>query len=153
MRLYEEYKKENETLKIYYDENAANPRKDFDNLGTMACWHRRYSLGDKHNYSPEEFLNEINDKNAVIFPLYMCDHSGLALSMAPFACPWDSGQIGWIYVPKEKAREEFGVKRISRKLRKRIQEILQGEIEAYEHYLNGNVFGYVLKEGLCRCPG
>lgn len=27
-------------------------------------------------------------------PLYMYAHSGVALSHAPFSCPWDSGQVG-----------------------------------------------------------
>ncbi len=47
-------------LKIEYDEDGLNPRVDYDNFGHMACWHRRYSLGDKHNYSePDEFLKDL----------------------------------------------------------------------------------------------
>jgi len=36
------------TLKIVHDAiDAPNPRVDWDNLGTMACFHKRYSLGDE----------------------------------------------------------------------------------------------------------
>jgi len=43
-------------LKIWYDDCAENPRER-DNLGTMVCWHRRYNLGDPHNYrDKDEFL-------------------------------------------------------------------------------------------------
>src|ERR1039457_3716938 len=37
-----------------------NPRKEYDNVGTMVCWHRNYDLGDKHNYADsEEFLLDL----------------------------------------------------------------------------------------------
>lgn len=45
----EEYRGFN--INWYYDNDPQNPRTDWDNLGHMICWHRRYSLGDKHNYS------------------------------------------------------------------------------------------------------
>jgi hypothetical protein len=48
------------TLKIVHDEDAVNPREDYDNFSKMACWHNRYSLGDKHNFSdPAEFLKQL----------------------------------------------------------------------------------------------
>jgi hypothetical protein len=48
------------TLKIVRDEDALNPRQDYDNFGHMACWHSRYNLGDKHDYSdPGEFLKDL----------------------------------------------------------------------------------------------
>ncbi len=33
-----------------------------------------------------------------------------------FSCPWDSGQVGWVFVSKKKVREEYGVKRITESL-------------------------------------
>lgn len=43
------------TIKIFPDHYPESPR-EWDNLGTMICWHRRYNLGDKHKYeSPEDF--------------------------------------------------------------------------------------------------
>jgi hypothetical protein len=61
------------TLKIVHDDDALNPREDYDNFGKMACWHRRYSLGDKHNYAdPDEFLqrlvsNTIPEKDIIAY--------------------------------------------------------------------------------------
>ena len=39
---------------IEQDQDAQNPRVDFDNVGTMVCWHRNYDLGDKHTYSDSD---------------------------------------------------------------------------------------------------
>ena len=44
----------------------------------------------------------------VILPLYLYDHSGITMSTSVFSCPWDSGQVGWIYAEKKKLIEETG---------------------------------------------
>jgi hypothetical protein len=43
----EEYK--GYTIKVEYDEDAQNPRTEWDNVGVMCCWHSRYDLGDMDN--------------------------------------------------------------------------------------------------------
>ena len=47
-------------IEICTDDYAESPR-EWDNLGTMVCWHRRYDLGDEHNHraSPQEFLEDL----------------------------------------------------------------------------------------------
>lgn len=35
---------------VVYDDDPLNPRTDYDNFGTMVCWHSRYNLGNDHNY-------------------------------------------------------------------------------------------------------
>jgi hypothetical protein len=48
------------TLKIVHDDDPTNPREARDNFGKMTCWHRRYTLGDKHGYSePRDLLTEL----------------------------------------------------------------------------------------------
>lgn len=38
-------------LQVMHDDEPMNPREDYDNFGKMLCWHSRYNLGDKHDYS------------------------------------------------------------------------------------------------------
>jgi hypothetical protein len=76
----------------------------------------------------------------------MYDHSGIILSTNPFKCRWDSGQVGWIFVTKEKLRKEFGVRRITKKIKEKAREILAEEVNVYSDYIEGNVFGYILKD-------
>ena len=39
------------------DDDPTDPREDQDWLGTMACWHRRYNLGDEQpKCDPEEHI-------------------------------------------------------------------------------------------------
>jgi hypothetical protein len=45
---------------IWVDNIGGMGPRDFDNLGTMACWHRRYTLGDEQpKESPDEHLNKV----------------------------------------------------------------------------------------------
>ena len=46
-------------LQVEIDEFPPDPRTDYDNFGKMVCWHGRYDLGDKHDFSePSDFLKQ-----------------------------------------------------------------------------------------------
>ena len=48
------------TLLILEDSDPLNPRRDYSNMGRMVCWHRKYDLGDQHDYAdPIEFLQDM----------------------------------------------------------------------------------------------
>ena len=138
-------------LEIFDDLNPCSPR-EFDNLGTMVCFHRRYNLGDETELKSSDFSSweELEnylykEEDALIaIPVFMYDHSGLCINTTGFSCPWDSGQVGYIYVFKEKVREDYGCKRISKKLKEMIREILCSEVDLYNDYLSGNVYGFTL---------
>ena len=131
-------------------ETLDNPR-EYDNLGSMVCYHRRYTLGDKDEYLPghykpnsgnfggwgemREYFEKVHDL-AVCLPIYMYDHSGIAVSTKPFSCPWDSGRIGFIFVSKAKLRKEYGVKRVTASIVAKAIRILEAEVEEYNQYLN-----------------
>jgi len=131
---------------IRFDECGFDPRKDWDNFGTMVCLHRRYSLGDVQNIAIEDACTIENDKNNICLPIYMYDHSGITLSTTPFSCPWDSGKLGFIYVSKEKVRKEYNTSRITKILRQKVLEILKSEVETYDHYVRGEVYGVILSK-------
>ncbi len=245
-------------LRIRQDDMPMNPREDFENLCTMACWHRRYSLGDsaatgrknceefwhdevrsrvnaeeiieaaesgkldgirieKHNglvnvyetillrtvlgdSEPEEVMEYegimegalpdylVDDLTVghcmlllkpylAVLPLWLYDHSGITISCGervyPYNDRWDSGQVGWIFVSKDKIMAEVGTEcvldesgeriRVAHKAadgsttytfqtrpltdetwRKRAEEIMRDEVELYDQYLRGEVFGFKL---------
>ena len=134
------------TLKIFRDEYPISPREN-DNLGTMHCWHRGYNLGDDQpKKSPKECYNEHIDAGDFELPLFLLDHSGITMNTTGFRfCDpdgWDWGQVGFIFVSKEKVREYFGVKHISKKLREKVFDILRDEVKVYDQYLRGECWGF-----------
>jgi len=140
-------------IEIVIDENPCNPREDC-NLGKMYCFHRKYNLGDKHTYNPMyyngwgEFKQTLikDEKVCVILPVYIYDHSGITINTTGFSCPWDSGQIGFIFATKEDVRKEYGVKRITKEIRKKVENILIGEVKTFDKYLNGESYGYIISK-------
>ncbi|MEN3005965.1 hypothetical protein [Dehalobacterium formicoaceticum] len=215
------------TLFLRDDTDVESPRESDTCFGTMVCFHRRYSLGDKHDYSsPEEFLRDIvrdgvphkdvieyvrsgkagdvkfeynrssrewevhsywdmfkkwyleasfpapvkgqeNDiadamieqmqipdllslaeKTHCILPLYLYDHSGITMNTSGFSCPWDSGQVGWIYATKEAIQTEYDCKELTPEIREKAEKLLRGEVEYYDHYIRGDCYGFQLyKDG------
>ncbi len=134
-------------LKIEQDTNPMNPRTDWENTGTMVCFHKRYDLGDKTDYRTEDYdsWDELkqgiieNEGEVVILPLYLYDHSGITISTSPLDCRWDSGQVGFIFVSKYKIKKE-GIDET------KVEEYLKGEIETYDKYLTGEVYCYEVYE-------
>lgn len=146
----ETIRKGNYELEILQEEYPESPR-EWDNLGTMICFHRRYNLGDKHNFSVEEAEEMMKGKDiCVSLPLYLYDHGGITMNTGSFSCKWDSGQVGWIFVTKEQVRKEYNVKKISKDLIEKVTRVLEGEVETYDQFLTGDVYGYrVSKVEVC----
>ena len=144
------------TLRIVRDEDPVNPRLDDDNLGTMICFHKRYNLGDEHNIESSDFngwddmaahLTQAHDA-AVILPLFLYDHSGITLQTSPFSCSWDSGQIGFIYMSRTTVRNEAPghPKILSKAAKVWATQCLLAEVQRYDQYLTGDVWGYVIED-------
>jgi hypothetical protein len=121
-------------IELCYDTFPDNPR-NWDNLGVINCFHKRYNLGEAHNFSePQELIDwiEANSDKIYYLPLYMYEHGNITISTSPFSCRWDSGQIGFIYITKERVEAEGIVKPY---------EALEAEIKEYDYYLRGDTYG------------
>jgi len=151
-------KKDNKQVIVEYDELFDSCRS-WDNLTTMIFFHNRYRLGDENHglnssdYSSwDEVKKAIYSKEggkrniAIIKPVYMYDHSGITIKTSPFDCSWDSGQIGWVYITKDKLRENFGIKRITKKYIKKGDNLLESEIKTYDTELSGEIYHVSYKE-------
>jgi hypothetical protein len=145
----------NLTVNILPDAGPMNPRTECDNLCVMVCFHGRYTLGDKdHGYKESNFNGwdaleaEIWKKEdpAVVLPLYMYDHSGLTIATHPFACPWDSGQIGFIFARKADIRKAYDVKRITKKVREQVEKLMLAEVEEYDSYVRGECYYWQIED-------
>lgn len=156
MDAYETEQYKGYTIKIVRDDDPMSPR-DWDNLGTMICSHRRYNLGDEQ-FEADRFegwadvrASLVEAGARIILPLRLYDHSGITMSVGSGAHPmdpggWDSGQVGFIYVTAAKLREEYSVKRISKKVLTEAEEVLRGEVKVYDEYLTNDCYGYVIED-------
>ena len=163
------------SYRIEHDDDPMSPR-EWDNLGTMYCWHSRYNLGDEQpeespvgqrirlvdilGLIPESYYDDwgsisdgnlekieaLFEKHYISLPLYLYDHSGITMNTSGFSCGWDSGQVGFIAVSKADIRKEYGWKKITKKRVQQIKEYLIGEVESYDKYLTGDIWGYIVQD-------
>lgn len=142
-------------LRVFHDECELNPRKDIEGwLGTMVCAHRRYDLGDEQAHNLDNYrswaawlVGEVGKPgdDIIALPLYLLDHGGITMNTTGFNDPWDSGQVGWIYAPVEKIKQVFAVEEIDDELRQKVLDILKSEVEIYDMYLRGEVYGFTIE--------
>lgn len=129
-------------LEMHHDQYPESPRESQENLGTMIYGHRRYVLGDERitEGSMEEYLSNrgLSPDKIVSLPLYLYDHSGLAMSTTPFGCPWDSGCVGAILVSHDKIQQEYGD--TSEETIEKVEEYLRNEVAEMHAYLAGESY-------------
>jgi hypothetical protein len=132
---------------IYTDPDPVSPA-EWGNLG-----HISYNISARNVLGTiptsaehdAEIARMVREGYAIGLPVWAYVHSGSTIKAAyenPFLCPWDSGRSGWVYVMRDKALKEFGRKLPSRKLKFRILDVLKGEVETFNQWLNGDVYGY-----------
>lgn len=132
---------DNRIVAVYLDEECESPRTAYDNLGTILYTSRTYLLGDKC-VTRDQIEHEFDRSKAVWLPIYAFIHSDITISTSPFNCRLDSGQCGEIYVTYEKIKAEYGWKKMSKKRVAQITKYLEGEIDTFNAYLAGNVYGF-----------
>jgi hypothetical protein len=145
------------TVAIYPDDSPESPR-EWSNLGTMICFHPDYNLGDEnHGFTRETLIEKLREPRLVWLSLYLYDHSGISIragvpslvkdnNFFPFdPGGWDTSLIGAIFVEREKVEDELtippGLSEAAY-----IEQILRGEVETYNQYLTGDVYGYVIED-------
>jgi hypothetical protein len=153
MEAIETFKVDDKKVEIHIDEDPSNPR-DFDNCDLFILFHKRYNLGDKHDYKHEDFsgwdemeAQIIKDHDPVVIKsVYLMDHSGISISDKPFSCHFDSGMIGFALISRKSALKEMNAKRVTRKVKEWAKKCLDSSIKTYDEYLKGEVYGYVIKD-------
>jgi hypothetical protein len=135
--MIESIEKNGYRLDIKLDQYPENPRQ-WDNLGTLYIPRppRHCAMSDD-GASAEEAAAAL-----IVLPVYVLDHSGIAISEHPFGCPWDSWCAGCMYVTEKKLLAEYGQN--TPKTREIAKKCLQGELQEYAAYVAGDVYRYTI---------
>lgn len=149
------------TIEIMQDENPVNPITEWDANVEFCCWHSRYDLGNSKRFGDrlgtvEDCQEYAKKTNSILYPLFMYDHSGIALSLGreyPFNCRWDSGQLGYILIDRDWLKEYFGKKYFTKKIRTRMLLAAENNVKLYNDYLSGAVYGYNVESTGDSCWG
>ena len=85
-------------------------------------------------------------RNYLFRELFLYEHSGLSMSSGTFEYPCDSSIFCFIYVAKDKIRQEYGFKVLTKAREQRILGYLEDEVKTYDDFLTGQVYGYRIFE-------
>lgn len=156
--LVEEFEHIGLKCEIHYEEDQSgeSPR-DWENVGTMVCWHPDYYLGDyqipnpdgrgaiKDRFHRDDFKSiealgrylSLVEKAACVLPLSLYEHSGISIFVGrsnPWdAQGWDTTTVGFIYA---KATDEV----------EDLEKTLRSEVAIYDSYLRGEVYYWCVKD-------
>jgi hypothetical protein len=124
---------------VEYDNFPINPIEYSDISFIM--FHNRYDLGHPHKINHEDFSGwgEMQEHLESIYdyvtPVYMYEHSGVALKTTSFGDKWDSGQVGFACANyKDFAITEWAD----------MNEIVNDLLHEYQNYINGEVYAVCL---------
>lgn len=124
----ETYKHNGRTIRIEYDQDAECPLEWDAGSGTQfVTFERNSTLSRYHSFeSPQNMDFGVP---GTVFNLYKYDHGQVHYSITPFSCPWDSGQVGVVFVPASFVEH------------KKTAEALCEDVTAW---CNGEVYGYTI---------
>lgn len=124
----------------------------YDNMINMV-WSRKMTGPHPDERAVDNTILKVIAQKYLMMPLYLYDHSVLAMSTESFVgranhAEWDSGQVGWIYVSKENALKEFNAEKMTAAVRQKAENLLRAEVADYDAYLRGECYGFELyKDG------
>lgn len=140
--IIESFEKNGCQVELVYDNDPCNPYKEYDTLSQIYHWHPRYDLGNQINrMDKQEMMDYLDNEVLAILPVYLYDHSGITISTSPFSCMWDSGQVGWAVITATNA-SKMGIDDWDMT---KLEAAIKAEIDQYDHYLTGQVYGYQVK--------
>lgn len=158
------YKVGEAKVHIRRETDPLNPRTEWDNAWKWYSSHRRYFF-DKENgkylsvndifdgeteegESIEDAILRQNPEFLDVQPIYLYDHSGIAVSLGSFGDPWDSGVGAYAVITREQAEADAPeLKGNDDRLKDVADGWLKNEVDVYRKYLDGEVYGYVVEDG------
>jgi hypothetical protein len=127
----------------------------------MYCEHRKYSLGDDVGaarfdatcWQEVKSIIEEQYNPAIILPLSLYDHSGLAMQIGEVN-DWDIGMVGYIYISDKNAKHELGTDELTPEDIEKLTTYAEVEVLDYSMYLQGEIYRMeVIETTTCECCG
>lgn len=140
------YVDKDDFLREMYLKTVGNDERGMERYDHMInmVWSRKMTGPNPDPRAVDNTIMNVVSKKFLMLPLYLLDHSGLAMKTTSFNDPWDSGQVGWIYVSKEAALKEFGGDKMTGAVRQSAEDLMRSEVAAYDCYLRGECYGFEL---------
>lgn len=137
---------------VEQDDMAGSPREEFGNPCTIISGNRgSWAIGDKGcTFDRDTWREKVEaleaDPDTYIVPVYIYEHSGMAISLNSFNDPWDSGVGAHVFMTKQQVFDIFGGEATEENWKEKAAEGIKQEIELYDYYIRGEVYGFQICE-------
>jgi hypothetical protein len=145
------------TIEIGYDPDAGSPRDDCATGCSLVMWGKRWNFPNDAKLDIGAFPGwpqieaHLLDEGTALYsqPVWVYEHSGIALSTGPrtypFDCPWDSAQCGVAYVTAQNWRVCQGTPWTGSDEDKAMAaEMIKQAVQVYGWYINGETYSWAL---------
>lgn len=147
-------------MKYYTWENRYIPmQKGASEFSSPEAWYNSI-MGEDAFYKQKEKSQE-NNRSAVGFAYDLCanldkkgiyalpilkyEHGLVKYYIGDSVDRWDGGVVGFAWRDKKELCKEYGVKKLSQKLKtETIEKVVESELKAYTNFANGEAYGFEL---------
>jgi hypothetical protein len=144
----DEYEHEGIDVKLIYDETPGNPYKEWDQATELVVSHRlsrEYDFGAEVNGDLDEYASSTMQRWFTLFwdckravPFHILDY-GSGGTVARLIEPSDDHADGFVLL-KQEGIDRTGVPENA------YDDVVKGEFKTFAHYVEGEVFGYIVAE-------
>ena len=129
----ETFKHRELTIRIERDTEMQECPLDFDNTTRFVTFERNTFLSNYNKFdSPDAAVTWAEDNNFETVPLYKYEHGPVIYNTEPFACRWDSAQVGYVLVDLSGYEPH------------QVAAAAKGLCEAVTTWCNGDYYGYII---------
>jgi hypothetical protein len=131
-------------------ENDFNSPSDWvDSILGDGAFDRQKEKSQENNKNVVGFAYDVcsllDKKGIYALPILLLDHSMVKYYIGDSIDPWDGSVIGFAWRDKKELCKEYGVKKLSQKLKtETIEKVVESELRAYTNFANGEAYGFEL---------
>lgn len=144
------YTWENRYISMQKGANQFSDEEDwYDSVMGEGAYLRQAKKSKENNRSVVGFAYDLcanlDKKGIYALPILKYEHSLVRYYIGGSVDRWDGGVVGFAWRDKKELCKEYGVKKLSQKLKaETIEKVVESELRAYTNFANGEAYGFEL---------
>ena len=127
----------------------SSPEAWYNSIMGEDAFYKQKEKSQENNRSAVGFAYDLcanlDKKGIYALPILKYEHGLVKYYIGDSVDRWDGGVVGFAWRDKKELCKEYGVKKLSQKLKtETIEKVVESELKAYTNFANGEVYGFEL---------
>ena len=127
----------------------SSPEAWYDSIMGEDAFYKQKEQSQENNRSAVGFAYDLcanlDEKGIYALPILKYEHGLVKYYIGDSVDRWDGGVVGFAWRDKKELCKEYGVKKLSQKLKtETIEKVVESELKAYTSFANGESYGFEL---------